>query len=250
MPQPGTSLELSNSAPGLSSSSDIDQMVPVLVDASHLLPGGDRKSLPLSCQVRSAGRIVPCGLLGPAPTVAKGLLSSWLISCLRATEALLTGNIAAAPALGSAGRPAPPRGGDQQSTKPCYSCLGFAECLTHLLVHLGLNLVQDEPDSGLVQHVAGLADRVAACLSVHSSRHQGVARDVMPVHTKGPASAPVQTSFTCQAGLWKALPNAVSQSTYHGLQVSGCGRNLTLGPPSCPLCRPAAGAQLSWEKSS
>ncbi len=59
MPQPGTSLELSNSAPGLSSSSDIDQMVPVLVDASHLLPGGDRKSLPLSCQVRSAGRIVP-----------------------------------------------------------------------------------------------------------------------------------------------------------------------------------------------
>ena len=61
--QPGTSLEISNGAPGLSSSSDIDQMVPVLVDASHLLPGGDRKSLPLSCQVRCAGRTVPCGLL-------------------------------------------------------------------------------------------------------------------------------------------------------------------------------------------
>ena len=59
MPQPGTSLEFSNGAPGLSSSSDIDQMVPVLVDASHLLPGGDRKSLPLSCQVRCVGRMCP-----------------------------------------------------------------------------------------------------------------------------------------------------------------------------------------------
>ena len=108
MPQPGNSLELSNGAPGLSSSSDIDQMVPVLVDASHLLPGGDRKSLPLSCQVRCVGQIVPCGLLGPAPAVALGLLSDRLISCLRATEALLSGNIAAGPALGCAGRPAPP----------------------------------------------------------------------------------------------------------------------------------------------
>ena len=131
MPQPGTSLELSNGAPGLSSSSDIDQMVPVLVDASHLLPGGDRKSLPLSCQVRCARKIVPCGLLGPAPAVALGLLSDRLISCLRATEALLTGNIAAR--LGCAGRPAPP-GKTSSTSSPATPALTLLSVSTNTLL--------------------------------------------------------------------------------------------------------------------